>query len=270
MAYRTISLRLESWTKDLIDSSLQPLIIITLLLGLATLYGAFLYAPADAIQGDVQRIFYIHVPMAMDAYLAGGMVAAMGVVYLITRRSLWDAIARSSAEAGLLFTSLVLVTGSLWGKPVWGTWWSWDARLTTTLILWFIFVGYLMLRAYVAEPERAARYGAVVGIIGAFDIPLIHLSVEWWRTLHPQGIIDSATGSPALPASMLIVFLLGTVTMLFAYVLLMVLRVRLELLREAVWQLEERRLYRDSVQPVSAAPPSPGPLTPLGEARRLS
>src|SRR5487761_516364 len=98
MAYRTISLRLESWTKDLIDSSLQPLIIITLLLGLATLYGAFLYAPADAIQGDVQRIFYIHVPMAMDAYLAGGMVAAMGVVYLKTRRMIWDVIARCSAE----------------------------------------------------------------------------------------------------------------------------------------------------------------------------
>jgi heme exporter protein C len=222
------------------DNWFRPLALLTLALGLLTVFGAFLYAPTDSIQGDVQRIFYIHVPMAMDAYLAGGVVALMGAIYLKTRRPIWDVIARCSAEAGVLFTSLVLVTGSLWGKPVWGTWWSWDARLTTTLILWFIYVGYLMLRAYIGEPEQAARYAAVVGIVGALDIPLIHQSVEWWRTLHPQGIIDSATGSPALPGSMLAVFMLGTLTMLLVYVLVMALRVRLELMREALTALEDR------------------------------
>lgn len=230
----------KRWSERAFDGWFRPLALLTLVLGLLTVFGAFIYAPADSVQGDVQRIFYIHVPMAMDAYLAGGLVALMGALYLKTRRMIWDVIARCSAEAGVLFTSLVLVTGSLWGKPVWGTWWSWDARLTTTLILWFIFVGYLMLRAYIGEPEQAARYAAVVGIVGALDIPLIHVSVEWWRTLHPQGIIDSASGSPALPASMLVVFVLGTVTMLLVFVLLIWLRVRLELLREAVATLEER------------------------------
>lgn len=256
MTQRNMTHTLTAQSKTALDRWFRPLALLTLVLGLLTVFGAFIYAPADAIQGDVQRIFYIHVPMAMDAYLAGGLVALMGAVYLKTRRMIWDVIARCSAEAGVLFTSLVLVTGSLWGKPVWGTWWSWDARLTTTLILWFIFVGYLMLRAYIGEPEQAARYAAVVGIVGALDIPLIHLSVEWWRTLHPQGIIDSASGSPALPASMLAVFVLGTVTMLLVFVLLIWLRVRLELLREAVATLEE--LSADSRQPSAfSRPPSP-------------
>jgi len=224
-----------------IQAGLPALAAVTAALGLATVAGAFLYAPTDAIQGDVQRIFYIHAPMALCAYLAGAVVAAAGLVYLATRNLLWDVIARSSAEIAVVFTSLVLITGSLWGKPVWGTWWAWDARLTTTLILWFIYVGYLMLRSYVVEPERAARYSVVVGVLGAIDIPLVHVSVEWWRTLHPQGIIDSASGSPALPASMLAVFLIGTVTMLLLYLLLLGLRVATELTRLRVFGLEDAR-----------------------------
>ena len=235
---------------------LAPLAVITGLFGLATIYGAFIYAPADAIQGNVQRLFYIHAPMAMIAYLAGGVVALAGLVYLKTRRMFWDVIARCSAEVAVLFTTLVLVTGSLWGKPVWGTWWSWDARLTTTLILWFIYVGYLMLRSYIGEPERAARYSVLVGILGAIDIPLVHVSVEWWRTLHPQGIIDSATGSPALPGSMLLVFVLGTLTMVLLYFLLMGLRVRLELIHDAVIAIEEQRLEEADALPLA---PLPGP-----------
>jgi len=218
-------------------------------IGLLTLVGAFIYAPADALQGDVQRIFYIHVPMAMCAYLAGGVVALAGLIYLKTRNLFWDVIARCSAEIAVLFTTLVLVTGSLWGRPGWGTWWSWDARLTTTLVLWFIYVGYLMLRSYVGEPERAARYSVLVGVLGAVDIPIVHVSVEWWRTLHPQGIIDSASGTPALPASMLAVFLVGTITMLLLYVLLMLVRVRLELLDVTMTRLEEERAEAEEPTP---------------------
>ncbi len=215
---------------------------VTLSLGLLTIGGAFLYAPTDAIQGDVQRIFYIHAPMAICCYLAGAVVALAGLLYLATRNLFWDVIARCSAEIAVLFTTLVLITGSLWGKPVWGTWWAWDARLTTTLILWFIYVGYLMLRSYLGEAERAARYSVLVGVLGALDIPLVHVSVEWWRTLHPEGIIDSATGSPALPGSMLAVFLLGCLTMLCMYMLLMLVRVRLDLLHDQVAEMEERSL----------------------------
>ncbi len=215
---------------------------ITLVLGLLLTAGAFLYAPTDSIQGDVQRVFYIHAPMAICCYLAGGVVAGAGVLYLLTRNMFWDVIARSSAEIAVLFTTLVLVTGSLWGKPVWGTWWTWDARLTTTLILWFIYAGYLMLRSYVGEPERAARYSVLVGLLGAVDIPLVHVSVEWWRTLHPQGVIDSAGGSPALPGSMLILFGLGCLTMLALYTLLLLVRVRVELLRDRLLLAEESQL----------------------------
>jgi heme exporter protein C len=230
---------------------------LTALFGLATVAGAFLYAPADAIQGDVQRIFYIHAPMAICAYLAGAVVAIAGVLYLVTRQMIWDVVARCSAEVAVLFTSLVLITGSLWGKPVWGTWWAWDARLTTTLILWFIFVGYLMLRSYVGDTERAARASVVVGLLGAIDIPLVHVSVEWWRTLHPQGIIDSASGSPALPGSMLAVFLLGVVTMLLMYLLLLGLRVAAELLRTRVLEIEEERLRDADDREIAAARGAP-------------
>lgn len=242
----------RDWTSFNPVPWISALALATLLLGLLTVIGAFLYAPTDSIQGDVQRIFYIHAPMAMCAYLAGGVVALAGVLYLATRNMFWDVIARCSAEIAVLFTTLVLLTGSLWGKPVWGTWWAWDARLTTTLILWFIYVGYLMARSYIGEPERAARYSVVVGVLGAVDIPLVHVSVEWWRTLHPQGIIDSATGSPALPGSMLAVFVAGTLTMLCMHALLMGVRVWLELMRDRVAAIEDERFA--AVEELSALP----------------
>jgi heme exporter protein C len=218
------------------------LAVVALLLGLVSLAGIFLYAPSDAIQGDVQRIFYIHVPMALCAYVATGLVAGGGILYLFSRRMYWDALARCSAECAVLFTSLVLVTGSLWGKPVWGTWWAWDARLTSTLMLWFILVAYLMLRSFIAEPERAARYSVVVGVLAALDIPLVHVSVEWWRTLHPQGILDSANGTPALPASMLAVFGISSLAVFCTFLVILALRFRLEMLYDRVGALEERVL----------------------------
>jgi heme exporter protein C len=182
------------------------------------LYMMFMYAPQDSVQGPVQRVFYLHLPMAWIAYLAFFIVFVASTAYLIKRNRRWDQIARSSAEVGLVFTTLVIITGSLWGRPIWGTFWEWDARLTTTLILWFIYLGYFMIRAYVSDQERAMRYAAVVGIIGFIDVPIIHMSVRWWRTLHPEPIVTQS-GGPAMPDTML--YSLGVsllaFTLFFAY-----------------------------------------------------
>src|SRR5690606_2938963 len=157
---------------------------LTGLLGVAIvlvgIYMAFQYAPTDRVQGHAQRIFYIHVPMAWLAYLAYAVLFVGAIGYLWKKDWKWDRLARASAELGFLFTSLVLISGSLWGRPIWGTWWQWEARLTTTLILWFIYLGYFMLRSYAGDREKAARHSAVLGIIGMIDIPIIHQSVKWW------------------------------------------------------------------------------------------
>ncbi len=197
-----------------------------MILGLVTgmtmavgLYLGLIYAPTDAVQGNAQRIFYIHVPMAWVAFLAFFVVFVAGIMYLWKRNLIWDQIARSSAEIGLVFTTLVLLTGSFWGRPIWGTWWTWDARLTTTLLLWFIYLSYFMLRSYAGERDRAARYSAVIGIIGFIDVPIIYMSVTWWRTLHPQAVIT--TSGAAMPGQMvlaLMVCLLGF-TLLYGYLM---------------------------------------------------
>jgi heme exporter protein C len=192
---------------------------LTGLVMLVALYMMFLYAPTDTVQGVAQRIFYIHVPMAWVAFLAFFIVFVASIAYLARRSPGWDQIARSAAELGLVFTTLVLITGSLWGRPIWGTWWSWDARMTSTLILWFIYLGYFMLRSYVGERERAARYSAVLGIIGFVDVPIVYMSVNWWRTLHP-GPVVTLSGA-AMPGSMVETLLVSLLafTLLFAYLL---------------------------------------------------
>ena len=188
------------------------------------------YAPNDRVQGVVQRIFYFHVPMAWVAYLAFGVVLVASVAYLWKRDSRWDAVARASVEIGVLFTTLVLVTGSLWGKPIWNTWWTWDGRLTSTLVLWFIYVGYMMLRAYTPDPERAARLSAVLGIVGFLDIPIIHFSVQWWRTLHPEPVI--ARSNPQLPFEMILTLAVSLVAMTLLYATLIGYRTLLERVRD--------------------------------------
>ena len=170
---------------------------------LAGLYAGLVRAPADAVQGEVQRIMYLHVPTVLVAYLAFFVVLVGSVAYLLTRRERWDILAHASAEIGVLFTALTIAAGAIWGKPTWGAWWTWDARLTTTAILLLIYVGYLMLRAAVEDQARGARYAAVVGILGVLDIPIIHKSVEWWRTLHQpsslaRGAIDPVFQFPLL------------------------------------------------------------------------
>ena len=148
--------------------------------------------PADAEQGDVQRLMYVHVPAAWLAFLSFGVVFLASVAYLRTGRIRWDRVAVASAEIGVLFCVLTLVLGSLWGRPVWGTWWTWDPRLTTTVVLLLIYVGYLSLRSVADSPSRRAHWSAVVGVVGFVDVPIVHMSVVWWRSLHQEATVHPA------------------------------------------------------------------------------
>lgn len=192
----------------------------TALAMMVALYLALIYAPTDSVQGVAQRIFYVHVPAAWVGFFAFFVVFVASILYLWKRSLFWDQIARSSAEIGLVFTTLMLITGSLWGRPVWGTWWTWDARLTTSLLLWFIYLGYFMLRSYAGEQGRAARYSAVLGIIGFLDVPITYQSVNWWRTLHPQPVAARIEG-PAMPGEMVLALVVGVAAFTLLYATLM-------------------------------------------------
>jgi heme exporter protein C len=188
---------------------------------------ALAVVPADAEQGDVQRLMYLHVPSAWLAYLAFFVVFVGSVQYLRTRRTRWDRVAHASAEIGVLFTALAIALGSLWGKPVWGVWWTWDPRLTTTAILLLIYVGYLAVRRVSDSPGQRAKWGAVVGVIGFVDVPVVHLSVTWWRSLHqPPSVLRA--GAPSLAPPMLLTLLLAVAAFTVLYVYLLVLRLRVE------------------------------------------
>ena len=202
------------------------------------LYTGFFYAPPDAVQGEVQRIMYLHVPLILVSYLAFFVVFVMSLLYLARRSERHDAIAHSSAEIGVLFTALAIAAGSIWGRPTWGTWWTWDARLTTTTILLLIFIGYLMLRALVDDPSRGATFSAVLGIVGFLDIPIIHMSVVWWRTLHqPASVIRPGTSTVA--PDMKVALYTNLVAFILLYGYFMAKRLRLE---EARWELSRLRM----------------------------
>jgi heme exporter protein C len=188
--------------------------------------------PPDAEQGEVQRLMYVHVPAAWLAYLAFTVVFVSSIAYLRTKRSRWDRLAAASAEIGVVFTALAIALGMLWGKPVWGTWWTWDPRLTTTAILLLIYLGYLTVRRLSESPERRARWSAVVGIVGFVDVPIVHLSVVWWRSLHQPASVIRA-GGPTLDPVMLAALLVGVGAFTITYLYLMSLRMR-------VGRLEDR------------------------------
>ena len=193
------------------------LAVLALLAGLGMAFG---YAPREAIQGNVQRIMYLHVPAVLTAYLAFGLVLVGSVGYLATSWAGWDRLAASAAELGVLFTGITIASGSIWGKPTWGTWWTWDARLTSTAILFLVYVGYLLLRGLVDEPERRGRFAAVVGIVGAANIPIVHFSVKWWRALHQPSTILGPEPSPiAAPIAAALLVNWVAFTLLFAYLL---------------------------------------------------
>lgn len=160
---------------------------------LVNMYLIFMWSPTEAVMGHVQRIFYLHVPLAWLSFLAFFVVFVGSVLYLWKRNSIWDMLASSAAEVGVVFTTLVLITGPIWAKPVWGIWWTWDVRLTTTLVLWLIYVGYLMLRAYSDNRSQAATYSAVLGVVGFIDVPIVYYAVNWWETQHQRLVIGVGT-----------------------------------------------------------------------------
>ncbi|MGQ0550385.1 MAG: cytochrome c biogenesis protein CcsA [Armatimonadota bacterium] len=205
---------------------MRLLLVFGVTLMLAGITWALVVAPTEAVQGIPQRIMYVHVPSVIVAYAALLLVAAASALYLWRRESRWDHLAHGAAELGVLFITVTLLSGSIWGRPVWGTWWTWDARLTTTLILWFIYVGYLIVRAW-APGERGARAAAVIGIIGVLDLPLIHWSAILLRTLHPQPTVFRL-GGPALPPSMLGPLAFNILAFLVLFAALLVVRVRQE------------------------------------------
>jgi heme exporter protein C len=188
---------------------------IALCLVAAVYVRALAFTPQEAVQGLAQKIFYIHAPSAWVAFLAFGIVGVTSALYLLLKDPRLDLFAASSAEVGTVFTTVVLVTGPIWGRTVWGAWWTWDARLTLTLFLFFIYLAYLVLRTAVEEPGRRARYSAVLGILGALLVPFIHVSVYLFRTLHPLPVV-LRPGKPELPGSMLVTLLFSfTVFTLF-------------------------------------------------------
>ena len=188
----------------------------------------FLYAPTDALQGPVQRIFYLHVSAAIAAFASFAVVLVGSVLYLWRESITADRVARAAALVGVVFTTVTLVMGSLWAKPIWGAFWTWDARLTSTLVLWIVYAGYLIVRRLAAPGRQAARFAAVVGIFGFVDVPVVYFSVSWWRTVHPGPVI----ATDALPPAMLSTFLFTMVCTLLLAAVMILVRYRIEVLMD--------------------------------------
>jgi heme exporter protein C len=209
------------------------LISVTALVGLAGVYVLALgFTPVEARQGMAQKIFYLHVPAAWSALIAFSLVGITSGLYLWLHDPRLDRFAAASAEVGVAFSAVMLTTGPIWAKPIWGTWWTWDARLTLTLFLFFLFVGYLALRASLHDPAERARFSAVVGILGMLLVPFIHLSVYLFRTIHPQPIVLKPS-APSLPPEMLRTLLVSTAVFTLLYVGLVTLRYGLALAEDA-------------------------------------
>jgi heme exporter protein C len=203
------------------------------LVGVAGVYVlAWGYTPVEARQGVAQKIFYLHVPSAWSALFAFSLVGIVSALYLWLNDPRLDRFAAASAEVGLAFSAVMLTTGPIWAKPIWGTWWTWDARLTLTLFLFFLFIGYLALRAALQDPGERARLSAVVGILGLLLVPFIHLSVYLFRTLHPQPVVLKPS-RPSLPPEMLRTLLISGAVFLLLYVGLVTIRYGLALAEEA-------------------------------------
>jgi heme exporter protein C len=208
----------------------------------------FFYAPEDYLQREPQRIFYLHVSAAIAAFACFAVVLVGSVIYLRTESWKADRLARGAALVGVVLTTVTLVMGMLYAKPIWGAFWTWDARLTSTLVLWIIYAGYLLLRR-LAEPGRqAARFAAVVGIFGFIDVPIVYFSVTWWRTQHPGSVIVS----DALPPQMLLTFLVTMACTLFLAGVLVAIRYRIETLMDEAPEI-------DAVVAPVVAQPEPEP-----------
>ena len=230
----------SSWRAAVRDARLW-LLLLTAALTLVDGYLIFVIAPTDEVLGHIQRIFYVHVPISILSFLGFLICAVAGVGYLIRRTEVWDRVAHASAEVGVVFVTLALITGVIWARPVWGVWWTWEPRLTTTLILWLIYVAYLMIRHYAPTPQQGRSWSAVVGIIGFVDVPIVYYSVQWWRSIHPVQVIGPEAADDALEPIMarIVVFSMLALLALFAYLLME--RVALRAAEDSLAQIRRNR-----------------------------
>ena len=218
-------------------------VCVALLMGLAG-YAALFIAPDEATMHAVQRIFYFHVSSAWTAFDAFLVTFISNIAFLASRRPKWDWLGVASAEVGLAFITVVLITGPIWAHPAWGIWWTWDARLTTTLVLWLLYLSYLLLRTLVLDPERRAIYSAIFGIFAYLDVPLVYFSIRLWRTQHPQPVILGGPNSGLDPTMEKVFFFC-----VFVLHLLMIVLLRQRyLLEKTRHEVEELRLEADAVE----------------------
>jgi heme exporter protein C len=192
---------------------------------------ALVFTPIERTQGLAQKIFYVHAPSAWAALLAFGITGILSLIYLWIRDRKLDTIAAASAEVGVAFSVAMLTTGPIWGKPIWGTWWSWDARLTSTLFIFLLFIGYLVLRGAITDPEMRARYSAVIGIMALVLVPFIHMTVYLFRTLHPDPVLMKPS-EPSLPGVMLVTLLISIAVFTTLYIAFLMQRYALSILRD--------------------------------------
>src|SRR5206468_5918424 len=210
--------------------------IVATALSLLAMWMGLVWAPTDAVQGDVYRVIYVHVPTAWLAYLAFVVVFLASIGWLWSRRPWFDALAVASAEIGVLFTGLFIVAGSIWAKPTWGVWWTWDPRLVTTAVMFVMYVGYLLLRSLSTDFDRRATRAAILGVILVLDVPIVHLSVLWANSLHQLPTVLRAGGSPALDSAMLLTLMVSVAAFTLVYLYFMSARVAIELARrQRIW-----------------------------------
>ncbi len=219
-------------------NSLDRILIgLTFLSMLIALYAIFIYAPREVTMGLIQKIWYFHLAVAWITFLAYFHVFVAGILYLWKKDRRFDILGHSSAEIGILFNTLVLITGSIWAKPIWGTWWTWDPRLSTTLILWILYIAYLMIRTSSEDDSKGARLAAVFGIVAFIDVPIVYMSIRWWRTLHP--VVFKLKGTEVNPAMMITLLIsLGAFTLL--YFCLLRQRISLEKIKDDLELIKDK------------------------------
>ena len=211
--------------------------LLTLCLVVASAYASFYVAPLERTMGPIQKIFYFHAASAWAGMTAFMVCFVANLLYVWRRQQKWDWLGVSCAEVGLVFTTVVLITGPIWAKPVWGIWWTWDWRLTSTFVMWLLYVSFLLLRTLVEEPDRRALFCALFGIFAFLDVPLVYFSIRWWRTQHPQPVVLGGTGS-GLEPTMRKVFFFTVLAMHALMALLIAERYLLEKLRGGVDELK--------------------------------
>ena len=213
---------------------------------LVALYLALVYAPTEKTMGDVQRIFYFHVASAWVGMFAFLIVFISSILYLKSGAANWDIYASSSAEIGVIFTTIVLVTGPLWAKPIWQTWWTWDPRLTTTLIMWFLYLAYGRIRIAIDEEQKRARFSAIYGILAFTDVPIVFFAIRWWRTMHPGALVSSS--GIGLAPTMKPAFFMSIIAFTLLYLYLMQKSVKVQQLKLQVKELKEI-LFESTLSP---------------------